>query len=128
MEHSANIHYPNTSPMWCNVNTAPMSSSINSYDGMYWYHWCPHDRWYIWYDTPMVEGVIDGNVCYRLTGNVWICSIPSEIPMTPNVVPYPESLSSTGNVKPSITITTAKMENHAEHVSVMFGQIISNLK
>jgi hypothetical protein len=125
MEHSANIKTPTTSPMWC--NTAPMSASSINYDGEYWYSWNPnHKNWIIWYDTPLVEEMLGGNVCYRVNGNIWICPV---VPIEEsNIVQEPTPLPTNAHVKPSITVTTARMENHAEHVSVLFGQVISNLK
>ena len=127
MEHSANIHYPNTSPMWCNVNAAITTSAVNNYDGYYWYTWYPHHKnWIIWYDTPLAEEILDGNLCYRVNGNIWICPVPpTEGNITPIPTPMPESM---GNVKPMISVTSIKMENHPEHVSVMFGQVLNNLK
>jgi hypothetical protein len=122
MEHSANVKYPHMSPLWC--NTAPETGTITPlYDGHYFYYWAPRHNYTVWFDTPvMQEELTSGNICYRLQGNVWFCPTVPELPA--EVVPLP----SNAHIKPSITVTTAKMENHAEHVSVLFGQVISNLK
>ena len=114
--------WPNSSPMWS--NTSVTSSAVNNYDGLYWYHWCPRDRWFMWYDSPMVEDQLDGNLCYRVTGNVWICQVPNQEPLVPNIVPYPESVSSTS----ALEFNKVKLSSTPDHVAVMFGQIISNLK
>jgi hypothetical protein len=79
----------------------------------------------VWFDTPLTEDVVGtSNVCYRLQGNVWFCPYTPVEELPPEVVPLPTN----AHIKPTITITSARMENHAEHVSVMFGQVISNLK
>jgi hypothetical protein len=124
MEHSANIHHPNTSPMWC--NTTPISSNVTPmYDGYRFWYWYPGRDYTVWFDTPIMREELSGsNVCYRLEGNVWFCPSVPETSLPPDVVPLP----SNAHIKPTITVTTARMENHAEHVSVMFGQVISNLK
>lgn len=124
MEHSANIHYPNTSPLWCNT-TSTCGNVTPMYDGHKFWYWYPRRDYTVWFDTPIMQEEITGsNTCYRLQGNVWFCpSTPvSELP--PEVIPLPAN----SHIKPSITVTTAKMENHPEHVSVLFGQVISNLK
>ena len=124
MEHSANIHHPNASPMWCNSNV--MSTSLEPiYDGYQFYYWMPGRNYTIWFDTPITaEQLESGNVCYRLNGNVWFCPTTPVEELPPVITPLPTN----AHVKPTITVTTARMENHAEHVSVMFGQVISNLK
>jgi hypothetical protein len=124
MEYSANIIYPNASPLWC--NTTPGTASVHPlYDGAYFYYWAPRRDYTVWFDTPiMQEELAGGNVCYRLQGNVWFCPSTPESELPPEVVPLPTN----AHIKPTITITSARMENHAEHVSVMFGQVISNLK
>jgi hypothetical protein len=128
MEHSANIHYPNASPHWCNANIMVSSMTTPAYDGYNFWYWYPRHNYMIWFDTPLSEDVLgNSNVCYRLQGNVWFCPIVPEEQLPPEPVPLPMG-NITSNLRPSITITTAKMENHAEHVSVMFGQVISNLK
>lgn len=124
MEHLANIHHPNTSPLWC--NTTPACGNVTPmYDGYQFWYWHPRHNYSVWFDTPIVtEQLESGNVCYRLNGNVWFCPSTPETELPPEVTPLP----SNSHIKPTITVTTAKMENHAEHVSVMFGQVISNLK
>lgn len=113
-------HLPNTSPMWCNVT--PMSASINNYDGEFWYSWSP-ENWIIWYDTPFVEEVLDGNLCYKINGNIWICPIAK----TNGNINQEQISITTANVKPSLTLTSVKMENHPEHVAVVFAQICNSL-
>lgn len=126
MEHSANVHYPNTSPMWCNANVMALSMTTPMYDGYQFYYWYPRHNYMIWFDTPMTTEELDtSNVCYRLQGNVWFCpTVPVE-DLPPEPTPLP---STTGNIKPSMTLTSVKMENHPEHIAVMFGQVLSNLK
>lgn len=126
MEHHANIHHPNTSPMWS--NTCTMSSSMTSptYDGYKFWYWNPSNIYKIWFDTPIDEEDLgDGNVCYRLQGNVWLCANVTEEQLPPVIVPMPNPMA---NLKPMISVTSVKMENHPDHVSVMFGQIMNNLK
>lgn len=127
MEHSGNVHYrhPTTSPMWCG-NTMPVSNAINSYDGDYWYYWNPIYNYVLWYDHPFEEIMLNGNVCYRLQGNIWICPIETE-QANAEPIPMPVPVTS-GNIKPMISVTSVKMENHPEHISVMFGQVLNNLK
>ena len=95
------------------------------YDGYRFWYWYPGRDYTVWFDTPIMREELSGsNVCYRLEGNVWFCPSVPETSLPPDVVPLP----SNAHIKPTITVTTARMENHAEHVSVMFGQVISNLK
>jgi len=127
MEHHANIHHPNTSPMWS--NTCTMSSSMTSptYDGYKFWYWNPSNIYKIWFDSPMSEEMLStGNVCYRLQGNVWFCPSVPEKELPPEVTPLPPAAA--GNVRPMITVTSVKMENHPEHISVMFSQALNNLK
>ena len=125
MQH-LNSYHPNASPLWCNVSVT--STKLPMFDGYHWYYWCSPDRWSVWFDDPMSEFVIEGNVCYRISGNVWIC--PVEPPVdTLMPVPNPEPVPMpTGNVRPMLSVTSVRMENHPEHISVMFGQVIANLK
>jgi len=122
MEQTANIHLPNSSPHWGNVfgiRREPM------YDGYRFWYWGPRRDYTIWFDTPMTTDELStGNVCYRLQGNVWFC------PNTPieELPPVAEPLTGHANVRPSITLTSVKMENNPEHVAVMFGQVLNNLK
>jgi hypothetical protein len=118
-------NWPNVSPAWCNVNVAVSTTAMNNYDGEYWYWWRPADNFIFWYDTPFAEELIDGNLCYRVNGNIWICPISPEGNLTPEPRPMPVT---SGNVKPMLTVTSVRMENHAEHVAVMFGQVLNNLK
>lgn len=128
MENSANIHQPNTSPMWCNANVSSTSTAGPMYDGYNFWYWYPRRNFMIWFDTPMAEDTLGtGNVCYKLNGNVWFCPTTSIDDLPPEPTPLPTG-NIVSNIKPSITVTTAKMENHAEHVSVLFSQVIANLK
>ena len=127
MEHTANIDYPSSSPMWCNANVMSSTVATPTYDGYKFWYWYPRHNFTVWFDTPMTtEELGTGNVCYRLNGNVWFCpTVPvEEIP--PEVTPLPPLGYS--NVKPMISVTSVKMENHPEHISVMFGQVLNNLK
>lgn len=45
-----------------------------------------------------------------------------------STVSLAEPLTGHANVRPSITLTSVKMENNPEHVAVMFGQVLNNLK
>lgn len=124
MQHHSNV-YPTTSPLWCNV-TPTCGNITPMYDGYHFWFWNPGRNYSIWFDTPLTElQLSDGNVCYRLQGNVWFCPTVPEAELPPEVIPMP---SPVGNVKPMISVTSVKMENHPEHVSVMFGQILNNLK
>jgi hypothetical protein len=111
--------------MWCNANV--MSSSITTpmYDGLKYWYWWPGRNYMVWFENPIsLEELSGSNVCYQLNGNVWFCPVVPTEELPPEVMPLPTN----AHIKPSITVTTAKMENHAEHVSVLFGQVISNLK
>lgn len=148
MEHSANIYHPSTSLMWCNTNSLMSATSINNSDGNGWYWWqikMPH---MIWYDAPIEEEIIDGATCYKISGNIWICEVAveeSEYPelpedeimslnkavpdqATPELTGFHNKTRANTLINPSITVTSVKMENHPEHVSVMFGQVLNNLK
>ena len=114
--------HPNTSPMWC--NTTVSTATMNNYDGYSWYYWSPKHNFIFWYDRPFTEEILDGNVCYKFDGNIWICP---KLPDNDYVSPIPTPMPA-GNVRPMISVTSVKMENHPEHVSVMFGQILNNLK
>lgn len=122
MEHTSNVLYPNASPAWCG-NSMAVSNAINNYDGHMWYStWLPYSvNFVIWHTQPLIEEMLAGNVCMRSQGNVWICATPAS--GGPIAGPAVES-----NVKPMLSVTSVKMENHPEHISVMFGQVISNLK
>jgi hypothetical protein len=98
--------------------------SMPEYDGYNFWYWYPRRNYMIWFDTPITTEELEGsNVCYRLQGNVWFCpSTPAE-ELPPEPIPLP-----TGNIKPSMTLTSVKMENHPEHIAVMFGQVLSSLK
>ena len=122
----SNVTLPNTSPMWCNANSAVSSINVENYDGNYWYWWRPRYNYVLWYDTPFNTTTLDGNICYRIEGNIWICPIsPEEGNLTPEPRPMPVT---SGNVKPMLSVTSVRMENHPEHVAVMFGQVLNNLK
>lgn len=113
--------YPNVSPLWGNVKPGIYREPI--YDEIGFWHWAPVPDITIWFDTPMTtEELGSSNVCYRLQGNVWFCPTVAAEQLPPVVVPLP-----TGNVKPMLSVTLVKMENHPEHVAVMFGQVLSNL-
>lgn len=123
MEHSENVWYPNTSPMWGNANVMVGSTATPMYDGYYFWYWYPGRDYCVWFDTPIsIENLDNSNVCYRLQGNVWFCPTTPVEELPPAVVPLP------GNVKPVISVTSVKMENSPEHVAVMFGQVLNNLK
>ena len=123
---------PNLSPMWC--NTAISTAAMNTYDNQGWYTWAPRHRMWFWYDTPMVIDAIEGNLCYRLNGNIWLCPMPQEpvepsaniVVIQPELPPGPMGMNS--HIRPSISVTSVKMDNNPEHVAVMFGQVISTLK
>jgi len=118
---------PINSPLWC--NTSPTLGNVSpTYDGYHFYYWYPRRNYTVWFDTPIMEATLaDGNVCYQLKGNVWFCpTIPVE-ELPPEVSPLP-TVSTTGNVRPTITLTSVKMENHPEHITVMFSQALNNLK
>lgn len=124
MEHKSNTH-PTSSPMWCNANVSISSITEPLYDGHSLYLWRPGTHFMIWFDTPITEDQMQGNsMCYRLQGNVWFCPEPTE-ELPPVIIPLS---TSAGNIKPSMTLTSVKMENHPEHIAVMFGQVLNNLK
>jgi hypothetical protein len=100
-------------------NVAPM------YDGHHFWFWYPGRDYTVWFDTPITaEQLESGNVCYRLNGNVWFCPTQPADTLPPEVTPLPTN----AHIKPMISVTSVKMENHPDHISVMFGQVLNNLK
>lgn len=123
MEHNL---LPNTSPMWCNASSVVNNVNVDNYDGTYWYWWRPAHNCIIWYNMPFETTTLDKDICYKIEGNIWVCPIPPE---QGNLIPEPSPMPIvSANIKPSMTFTSVKMENHPEHISVMFGQVLSNLK
>lgn len=113
--------------MWCNANVSSASVTPIYDDYEFWY-WAPRRNYTIWFDSPMLsEELAGGNVCYRLQGNVWFCPTVPETELPPEVMPLPAAPMG-GNIRPMISVTSVKMENHPEHISVMFGQVLNNLK
>jgi len=127
MENTANTH-PSFSPMWCNTTITQTSISQPMYDGHRFWYWYPGRHYTVWFDSPMSEdSLVNGNVCYRLQGNVYFCPTVPETQLPPEVIPLPTS-GHASNIKPMITLTSVRMENHPEHISVMFSQALNNLK
>ena len=135
MESNITVHCGNVTPLlssaWGNTNIK-MTSTPN-FDGDRFWYWYPDTNFILWFESPLIHEEIENGIpCYRTSGNVWFCpESPYERPIQGNTMPVPPIPSLpeiSGNIRPSITVTTAKMENHAEHVSVLFGQVISNLK
>ena len=124
---------PMSSWVWGNARVKSMSTEP-SYDGDLFWHWYPNTRFILWFDSPMTEEELaSGDICYRFQGNVWLCpNVPEEtMPVEPE--PMPEPVGNVlpmfhGNVRPNLTLTSVKMENHPEHIAVMFGQVLSSLK
>ena len=137
MTNSATNCWPNASAKWgSNVSSLASSDLVSPAQNDDWNYYCPKSHWALWYDTPAETHVIDGLTVYRLRGNVWLVPIYEQPypeykiwppPSEGNII-HPISTQNTGNVKPMLSVTSVKMENHPEHISVMFGQVISNLK
>jgi hypothetical protein len=117
--------------MWCNASVTSKSLAEPTYDGYEFYYWYPENSFTIWFDSPIIEEELEnGDICFRIQGNIWLCprSPQEQMPEAPAAeIPSPYAVTA-GNIKPMISVTSVKMENHPEHIAVMFGQVLNNLK
>jgi len=134
MESNTIIRCGNITPLsssaWGNTKIKTMTS-LPDFDGDRFWYWYPDTNFILWFESPLIhEEIENGTWCYRIQGNVWMCpETPYERPVTGNIMPVPSPMPvSSGNIRPSMTLTSVRMENHPEHIAVMFGQVISNLK
>lgn len=109
-------------------NHVPTTDTINSMSEHGCYYYNPQRYVVIYHDLPM-ETMVDNQGCFKVTGNIIICMANEQIEIPyvnyGNLVPASPPYA---NVKPMISVTSVKMENHPEHISVMFSQALNNLK
>jgi hypothetical protein len=115
MESNIAQHSPMVESNIARPRMAPGINNISTADG--WYIFRPSRPVVIYHDAPL-NAMEDYDNCYVTLGNVKICLGALDNFMVPRQ----------SNVSPCLTLTSVKMENHPEHIAVMFGQAISNLK